>query len=106
MSNSVKLLDTVALLEDVQAEEVLLKRGEVGAVVDILAPEVYEVEFCVTRGVRMPSPASVETSSWSYTTRVRRAVPHSCRPVTALSRHSGRRGSGLLYDGIPVHGVF
>jgi uncharacterized protein DUF4926 len=46
MSHGVKLLDTVALLEDVQAEEVLLKRGEVGAVVEILAPEVYEVEFC------------------------------------------------------------
>jgi hypothetical protein len=50
MSNSVKLLDTVALLEDVQAEEVLLKRGKVGAVVEILAPEVYEVEFCDDQG--------------------------------------------------------
>ena len=40
----VKLLDVVALLEDVQAEGVLLQRGEVGAVVEILAPEVYEVE--------------------------------------------------------------
>ena len=28
MSSRVKLLDAVALLEDVQAEEVLLKRGE------------------------------------------------------------------------------
>ena len=50
MSDGVKLLDTVALLEDVQAEEVLLKRGEVGAVVEILAPEVYEVEFCDDQG--------------------------------------------------------
>jgi hypothetical protein len=50
MSNGVKLLDAVALLEDVQAEEVLLKRGEVGAVVEILAPEVYEVEFCDDQG--------------------------------------------------------
>jgi hypothetical protein len=38
MSNGVKFLDTVALLEDVQADEVLLKCGEVGAVVEILAP--------------------------------------------------------------------
>jgi hypothetical protein len=50
MSNSVKLLDTVALLEDVQAEEVLLKRGEVGAVVEVLTSEVYEVEFCDDQG--------------------------------------------------------
>jgi Domain of unknown function (DUF4926) len=46
MRREVKLLDVVALLEDVQAEGVLLQRGEVGAVVEILAPEVYEVEFC------------------------------------------------------------
>jgi Domain of unknown function (DUF4926) len=50
MNQGVKLLDTVALLEDVQAEEVLLKRGEVGAVVEILAPDVYEVEFCDDQG--------------------------------------------------------
>jgi hypothetical protein len=46
----VKLLDAVALLEDVQTEEVLLQRGEVGAVVEILAPDVYEVEFCDDHG--------------------------------------------------------
>ncbi len=50
MSSSLKLLDAVALLEDVQAEAVLLKRGEVGAVVEILAPGVYEVEFCNDQG--------------------------------------------------------
>ena len=50
MSCSVKLLDAVALLEDVQAEDVLLKRGEVGTVVEILAPKVYEVEFCDDQG--------------------------------------------------------
>ncbi|ETX05556.1 MAG: hypothetical protein ETSY2_22255 [Candidatus Entotheonella gemina] len=50
MSSRVKLLDAVALLEDVQVEEVLLKRGEVGAVVEVLAPDVYEVEFCDDRG--------------------------------------------------------
>ena len=50
MSHRVKLLDAVALLEDVQAGDVLLKRGEVGAVVEILAPDVYEVEFCDGQG--------------------------------------------------------
>jgi hypothetical protein len=50
MSNGVKLLDTVALLEDVQAGEAVLKRGEVGAVVEVLASEVYEVEFCDDQG--------------------------------------------------------
>jgi hypothetical protein len=50
MHREVKLLDVVALLEDVQVEGVLLQRGEVGAVVEILAPEVYEVEFCDDQG--------------------------------------------------------
>jgi Domain of unknown function (DUF4926) len=50
MRREVKLLDTVALLEDVQAEGVLLKPGEVGAVVEVLAPDVYEVEFCDDQG--------------------------------------------------------
>ena len=40
-----KLLDAVALLEDVQTEGALLQCGEVGDVVEILAPNVYEVEF-------------------------------------------------------------
>ena len=50
MRLEVKLLDAVALLEDIQTQEVLLQRGEVGAVVEILAPDVYEVEFCDDRG--------------------------------------------------------
>jgi len=45
MKRDVKLLDTVALLEDVQAEEVLLQRGEVGAVVEILAPYAATLSF-------------------------------------------------------------
>jgi hypothetical protein len=44
----IKLLDTVALLEDFP--ECGLKRGEVGTVVEILAPDVYEVEFCDDEG--------------------------------------------------------
>ena len=50
MSQAVKLLDAVALLEDVQVEGVLLQCGEVGAVVEVLAPNVYEVEFCDDQG--------------------------------------------------------
>ena len=44
MSKSkIRLLDTVALVDDVPERK--LKRGEVGTVVEILAPEVFEVEF-------------------------------------------------------------
>jgi hypothetical protein len=46
MRGEVKLLDAVALLEDVQAEGVLLQCGEAGTLVEILAPDAYEVEFC------------------------------------------------------------
>jgi len=40
----IKLLDTVALVKDIPSQK--LKRGEVGTVVEILASEVFEVEFC------------------------------------------------------------
>jgi len=40
---SITLLDTVALLDDLPERN--LKRGEVGTIVEILAPDVYEVEF-------------------------------------------------------------
>jgi Domain of unknown function (DUF4926) len=40
----IKLLSTVALNEDLPGRK--LKRGEVGTVVEVLAPDVYEVEFC------------------------------------------------------------
>jgi hypothetical protein len=41
-------LETVALLQDVPSRK--LKRGEVGTVVENLAPDVYEVEFCDNEG--------------------------------------------------------
>lgn len=44
----IRLLDTVALIEDVPERK--LKRGEVGTVVEILAPCVFEVEFCDDEG--------------------------------------------------------
>ena len=43
MKNIVKLLDVVALTDDLPARE--LQRGQVGTVVEVLAPDVYEVEF-------------------------------------------------------------
>ena len=51
----IKLLDTVALLEDLPERK--LKRGEVGTVVEILAPDVYEVEFCDDEGQTYEEPA-------------------------------------------------
>lgn len=44
----IDLLDTVALLEDLPQRN--LERGEVGTVVEFLAPDVYEVEFCDDEG--------------------------------------------------------
>jgi hypothetical protein len=48
MTQSIKLLDVVALLEDMP--EVGLLRGHVGTVVEYLALEVYEVEFNDNQG--------------------------------------------------------
>ena len=47
-TKQIKLLDTVALLENIPARR--LRRGEVGTVVEVLAPDVYEVEFCDDEG--------------------------------------------------------
>jgi hypothetical protein len=44
----IKLLDTVALVDDLPERK--LKRGEVGTVVEILAPDVFEVEFSDDEG--------------------------------------------------------
>lgn len=40
----IKLLETVALLEDIPPRK--LRAGEVGTVVEVLDEGVYEVEFC------------------------------------------------------------
>ncbi len=48
MKNKVKLLDVVALTEDLPERK--LERGQVGTVVEILAPNVYEVEFTDSEG--------------------------------------------------------
>lgn len=39
----IKLLDVVALTEDLPERK--LQRGQVGTVVELLAPDVFEVEF-------------------------------------------------------------
>jgi hypothetical protein len=43
-----KLLDTVALTHD--HLEAGLRKGDVGAVVEVLGPDVYEVEFVAASG--------------------------------------------------------
>lgn len=44
----IKLLDTVALIDDLPERK--LKRGEVGTVVEVLAPDAFEVEFSDDEG--------------------------------------------------------
>jgi hypothetical protein len=48
MNEPIKLLEVVALTEDLPRED--LYQGQVGTVVEILAPDVYEVEFCDDEG--------------------------------------------------------
>jgi hypothetical protein len=48
MSAPIQLLDVVALTEDVRERG--LSRGQVGTVVESLAPGVFEVEFCDNDG--------------------------------------------------------
>lgn len=43
MNRQLKLLDTVPLTEAVPERD--LRQGEVGTVVELLAPDVFEVEF-------------------------------------------------------------
>jgi len=48
MNDSLTLLDAVAVLEDLPDRG--LRRGQVGTIVETLAPDVYEVEFADNRG--------------------------------------------------------
>ena len=43
MMDSINILDVVALTEDLPEES--LRKGQVGTVVELLAPGVFEVEF-------------------------------------------------------------
>ena len=48
MKDAIKLLDVVALTDDLPQRG--LSRGQVGTVVELLAPGVFEVEFCDNEG--------------------------------------------------------
>lgn len=48
MNGELHLLDVVALIEDLPSER--LRRGQVGTIVELLAPGVYEVEFSDNQG--------------------------------------------------------
>jgi hypothetical protein len=48
MSRKIDMLDVVALVEDLPAKG--LVRGQVGTVVELLAPGVFEVEFSDDQG--------------------------------------------------------
>lgn len=48
MNDTPKLIDVVALLEDIPDHG--LRRGQVGTIVEELAPDVFEVEFSDDNG--------------------------------------------------------
>lgn len=48
MADEIKLLDVVALTEDIP--EYGLLRGQVGTVVEVYTPDALEVEFCDVHG--------------------------------------------------------
>lgn len=48
MTDPIQLLDVVALTEDVPNRG--LRRGQVGTVVEMLGPDVFEVEFSTDTG--------------------------------------------------------
>lgn len=60
MRQDIELLDTVALAEDIPERD--LKQGEFGTVVEMLAPEVFEVESATTTGKHTPSLLSEKIS--------------------------------------------
>ena len=59
MAREIKLLDTVALLQDLP--EARLQRGQVGTVVEELGPGVFEVEFSDDQGQTYASVAVEST---------------------------------------------
>lgn len=59
MKASIRLLDVVAVTEDLAEKK--LMRGTIGAVVEVLAPDVFEVEFCDDEG-RTYMSASLKAS--------------------------------------------
>ena len=49
MKSKIELLDTVALTQDIPQRG--LRQGEVGTVVEVLAPDAFEVEFSDNEGI-------------------------------------------------------
>jgi hypothetical protein len=48
MNHQIELFSVVALIEDIPSRQ--LSRGQVGTVVEMLSPNIYEVEFCDNEG--------------------------------------------------------
>jgi len=48
MRTEIRVLDVVALTKDLPQHD--LSRGQVGTIVEVLAPGVFEVEFCDNDG--------------------------------------------------------
>jgi len=48
MDTSIRILDVIALTEDLPDRK--LRRGQVGTIVEVLAPDVFEVEFSDNEG--------------------------------------------------------
>ena len=57
MNNNIKILDVVAILEDIPEKNLFI--GQVGTIVEKLADGVFEVEFCDSEG-RTYATAAVE----------------------------------------------
>ncbi|MCH8317944.1 MAG: DUF4926 domain-containing protein [Bacteroidetes bacterium] len=58
MKSKFNLLDVVALLKDIPGKKLIT--GQVGTVVEILAPGVFEVEFCDQKGQTIASISVME----------------------------------------------
>jgi hypothetical protein len=76
--SQIQLLDTVALLADVP--ELGLSAGEVGAVVEVLSHDAFEVEFCNEGGytyglhtLRAPQLVRLHTQGHPLRTRLEAA---------------------------------
>jgi hypothetical protein len=62
MNHPIHLSDIVALTEDLPERR--LWRGQVGTVVELLAPDVFEVEFCDNDGPPMPASPFAPINLW------------------------------------------
>lgn len=72
-----KLLDTVVLVHEVRTEG--LKAGDLGAIVEVLGPEAYKVEFVTasgrTQAILTLTPADLRLADDHDLVAVRPVVP-------------------------------